>query len=170
MQRRRLLKIGLASSAVLAASATGLALLQQRAPLVDGILTPSGEALFRALARGILDGSLPPVPEARATMLDGHVARVAATIRGFAPHAQAELAQLLQLLDSPPGRRWFAGLATPWAEASVTELQAALETLRRSDWDLRQQAYHALRDLTNASFYAEPGTWAPLGYPGPQPI
>lgn len=170
MQRRRLLKIGLASGVALAATAAGLTLVQQRAPLVDGLLMPQGRALFAALARAILDGSLPPVPESKAAVLAAHLDRVASTIRGFAPSAQAELAQLLQLLDSPPGRRWFAGLSTPWPEATVDEVQAALETLRRSDWDLRQQAYHALRDLTNAAYFAEPGTWAGLGYPGPQPI
>jgi hypothetical protein len=170
MQRRRFLKIGLASGVALAASATGIALVQPRAPLVGGVLMPSGEILFEAVARAVLDGSLPTAPASRSAVLTAHVARVADTIRGFAPHAQAELAQLLQLLDSAPGRRWFANLTTPWADATVDELQAALETLRRSTWDLRQQAYHALRDLTNAAYYAEPGTWAGLGYPGPVPV
>ena len=35
---------------------------------------------------------------------------------------------------------------------------------------LRQQAYHALRDLTNAAHYADPQIWALMGYPGPRAV
>ena len=35
---------------------------------------------------------------------------------------------------------------------------------------LRQQAYHALRELTNAAYYADASAWRTLGYPGPSNI
>jgi hypothetical protein len=52
----------------------------------------------------------------------------------------------------------------------VAEIEAALRRMRHDDAALRQQAYHALRDLSNAAFYAEPAHWSLLGYPGPTPI
>ena len=39
--------------------------------------------------------------------------------------------------------------------------------MRASRIALRQQAYHALRDLTHAAYFADAATWARLGYPGP---
>jgi hypothetical protein len=42
--------------------------------------------------------------------------------------------------------------------------------MRTSTLVLRQQAYHALRDLTNAAFYADAAAWAPMGYPGPREV
>ena len=61
-------------------------------------------------------------------------------------------------------------LASEWPTASIAELQQALRDMRYSALALRQQAYHALRDLTNAAFYAEPAAWVALGYPGPRDL
>ena len=40
--------------------------------------------------------------------------------------------------------------------------------MRESSLALRQQAFHALRDITNASYFADRSTWAAIGYPGPR--
>lgn len=170
MNRRRILKFGLAGAATLGVVGLGGQLLGLERPLHEGRLEPRGRRLMGAVAGAVLDGSLDDGPGVRARQLADHLDRVAVTIAGFAPHAQAELAQLLLLIDLPPGRLAFAGLRTPWHEASVEQVAAALEHLRRSRWSVQQQAYHALRDVTNAAFYGEPGTWARLGYPGPLPI
>jgi hypothetical protein len=61
-------------------------------------------------------------------------------------------------------------LATAWGSASVAQLQAALQGMRTSSLAPKQQAYHALRDLTHAAYFADAGTWALLGYPGPSAI
>ena len=42
--------------------------------------------------------------------------------------------------------------------------------MRFADSLTRQQVYHALRDLTNAAWFADAGTWGLLGYPGPTTI
>ena len=42
--------------------------------------------------------------------------------------------------------------------------------MRTSRIGLRQQAYHALRDLTNAAYFADPQTWPLMGYPGPRAV
>jgi hypothetical protein len=49
-------------------------------------------------------------------------------------------------------------------------VQSALQAMRSSRLELRQQAYHALRDLTNAAYFADAATWAALGYPGPRSL
>jgi hypothetical protein len=61
-------------------------------------------------------------------------------------------------------------LPTDWAQASVPELQAALQDMRASRISLRVQGYLALHDLVGAAYFSEPATWAVLGYPGPTKI
>lgn len=170
MQRRQLLKLGLIGSVAVTGLGIGAQWLNHTAPLVDGQLQEPGRQLMAAVAGAVLEGSLSDDPALKASQIQAHLDRVTSTIRGFPPHAQSELAQLLLLLDSSPGRRWFAGLAAPWAEATVPQVAQALEHLRQSRWTVQQQAYHALRDITNAAYYSEPGTWAHLGYPGPIPV
>jgi len=166
MKRRSLFKLGLAGAAVLVLAGGGLA-LWQRGLTAEGQLTLAGRAVFEALARAILDGSLPADASAQRAVLDAHLLRVGAAISAFPPAVRGELADLLGLLASAPGRLAFAGLAKDWPDASVAELQAMLEGWRFSPLALRQQAYHALRELTNATYYADPQAWAALGYPGP---
>jgi hypothetical protein len=42
--------------------------------------------------------------------------------------------------------------------------------MRDSSLALRQQAYHALRDLTNGGYFADAAPWAVMGYPGQRPV
>ena len=165
MQRRTLLKLGLGSAAVLAVAGTGVAWL--RPGLAPSGLTPAGRSVFAAIARAVLDGMLPKDAVPRAAAIDAHLRRLEATIAGLPRHARDELSQLLALLASPPGRIAFAGLTPAWDDADVPSLQASLAGMRDSSLSLRQQAYHALRDLTNAAYFADPAAWAALQYPGP---
>jgi len=91
-------------------------------------------------------------------------------LAAFPPTVQSELSQLLAILSSPPGRAVNAGLHPGWSQASVSQLQSALQDMRNSSLALRQQAYHALRDLTNAAYFADPQAWPLLGYPGPREV
>lgn len=169
MQRRKLLQLGLGSAAVLAAVGGGFALIQ---PGLDarGSLSASGREVFRAVGRAVLDGILPAEGSASEAVLARHLDRLDAAISAFPPATRAEISQLLSLLAAAPGRITVAGLHAPWSTATVEQLQAALDSMRRSTLTLRQQAYHALRDLTNAAYFSEPLTWAALGYPGPRSI
>lgn len=168
MQRRSLLKLGAATAVGLAVVGGGIALFQPG--LREGRLTADGQRVFLAVARAVLDGSLPSDASQRQAALQAHLQRLDETLRGFPTAVQDELAQLLAILAAAPGRVAFAGLLTEWSAASVTDLQSALEGMRLSSLALRQQAYHALRDLTNAAYYADPSTWPALGYPGPRTI
>ncbi|HEX6707925.1 MAG TPA: hypothetical protein VF169_24485 [Albitalea sp.] len=168
MQRRTLLQLGLGATAVLAIAGGSLALLKPG--LAHGRMTPAARSVFHAVARAVLDGSLPADAARRDAALTSHLARLDETIAGFPPPVQSELSQLLALLATTPGRAALAGLSTDWPDADVPELQAALQSMRTSSLALRQQAYQALRDLTNAAYYADPATWSLLGYAGPRDI
>lgn len=168
MQRRRLLQLGLVAGATLALAGTAVSLM--RHGVSNGRLTDSGRAVFRAMGRAVLDGSLPAAGPARETALDGLMSRLDDAIAAFPMHVQAELSQLLAVLASAGGRLGLAGLTRDWPEADVPQLQAALQSMRTSRLALRQQAYHALHDLCGAAYFSDPSTWAQLGYPGPLDI
>lgn len=168
MRRRTLLKVGGAVGAVLALAGTGAALWTPG--WRDGQLSPPARTLFLAVAGVVLEGSLPEPPALRDQALQGHLARLEASLRGLAPHARAQLSQLLALLCLAPTRLALTGLRTDWPHASPAELAAMLQSLRTSASATRQQVYHALRDLTNAAYFADPSTWAAMGYPGPSPV
>ncbi len=168
MQRRSLLKLGVATTLALAAAGAGLALF--RPGWKQGQLSSHGQALFEAVAAAVLDGLLPVDAAARAQALTAHTARLNLTLQGLPPALQSEVAQLTTVLCSPPGRLVLTGLPVDWPQATVAQVQAALQDMRLSSLSLRQQAYHALRDLSNAAWFADAGSWAALGYPGPPKI
>lgn len=146
MQRRTLLRLGVASIAVLVLAGGAAGLLQ---PGLDkGRLSTSGREFFSAVGRAVLDRALPDEEGARQMALNGLLGRIDTLVLGLPTHAQAELSQLLSLLASAGGRRALAGLSPPWAEASVDQIQKALQGTRLSSLALRQQAYAALHDIS----------------------
>jgi hypothetical protein len=169
MQRRTLLGLGVAGAALLALAGGGAALMYERA-WRDGTLLPAGRRVLAAVARAVLDGSLPNDAAAQATAIDGHLTRMQATVSALPPHTQSEVADLLALLSMPPLRVALTGLPSPWEQASVADVQAALQSMRQSSLLLRRQAYGALRDLTHAAYFADATTWPLLRYPGPRTL
>lgn len=168
MQRRSWLKLGVASAAVLALGGGALALLEPG--LRQGRLAPSGRLVFTHVGRAMLEGSLPAAEPSRAAAIEGLLSRTDDLVAGLPSHAQAELSQLLALLASGAGRRALAGLSADWATASVPEIQASLQSMRTASLSLRQQAYHALHDITMGAYFSDASTWQLLGYPGPTRI
>jgi hypothetical protein len=138
--------------------------------LHDGRLSVAGRNVFGAIGRAVLDGSLPSEPGAAQIALAGMLDRVDALTQMLPPHAQAELSQLLALLDTAPGRFGMAGLAEDWPDASVVQIQNALQSMRVSNIALRQQAYQALHDIVGAAYFSDASAWHLLGYPGPLKI
>lgn len=168
MKRRTWLALGAISAAALVVGGGSLALMQPG--LAGAKLSPSGREVFTGAARGLLDGIIPREAEARATAIQGLLARIDGLVASLPPHAQAELSQLLALLASAPGRRAFAGLASPWSDATTPEVQQALQSMRVSRVSLRQQGYQALHDIVGAAYFSDDATWSMLGYPGPLAI
>lgn len=168
MQRRTLLKLGVASTAVLAVAGGVAALLS--AGLENGKLAPAGREVFRAVGRAILAETLPREQAAREAALEGLLERIDELVLALPPHAQAELSQLLSLLASAPGRRALGGLGESWPAADEAAIQHALQEMRLSSLILRRQAYAALHDITAAAYFSDTSTWVQLGYPGPTRI
>ncbi len=169
MQRRTLLGLGAAGAAVVALAGGGAAWMYESA-WRDGELLRAGRSVLAGVARAVLDGSLPDEPRAADAAIDAHLDRMQTALRALPPHTQAEVADLLALLAMPPGRRVLAGLSSPWDSAAVSDVQAALQSMRASSLLLRRQVYHALRDLTHAAYFAEASTWPLLSYPGPRSL
>jgi hypothetical protein len=166
--RRKLLKLGLAASLLLGAAGAGVALLQ---PGLQGRqLSPSARQLMRAVALAVMDGLWPEDSATREAALHTHLSQLDATIANLPAATRAELSQLLALLCSSAGRLALTGLGSDWQKASTAELQQALNAMRVSQLDLRQQIYRALRELNCGVFFCDPANGALVGYPGPRVI
>jgi hypothetical protein len=168
MQRRTLLTLGATAGAVLLVAGGAAALMQPG--VKQGMLSASGREVFSAVGSAVLDKTLPPDQSARQIALNGLLGRIDVLISALPAHAQSELSQLLSLLASAPGRRALAGLGASWSEASILDVQQALQGMRLSSLALRQQAYGALHDITAGAYFSEPSSWSLLGYPGPTKI
>lgn len=168
MRRRSWLKLGAGAATLLALGGGAVALIGPG--WQQGRLAPKGRRVFRHVGRALLHGSLPVEPDQHAKALDGLLDRVDSLVAALPSHAQQELSQLLALLDTGGGRRILTGLRPDWADADVAQIQQALQSMRVSSLTLRQQSYQALHDITGAAYFADPGTWHLLGYPGPQDI
>ena len=166
MKRRSLLQLGLGATALLALAGAGVS--AWRPGWRDGALSGPARDIFGAVARAVLQGCLPTDVAVRQVALQAHLKRLEASIAGLSPTTRKELSDLLAVLGIAAGRRAMTGLGTPWADASTAEVQQALGSMRVSNSATRQQVYHALRDLTNAAWFADAGSWDLLGYPGPQ--
>ncbi len=168
MKRRRLLQLGLGATALLALAGVGVS--AWRPGWRDGALSAPARGIFVAVARAVLEGCLPADAAVQRVALLAHLQRLDTSIAGLAPATRGELSDLLAVLGTAAGRRAMTGLGTAWAEASAAEVQQALSSMRTSSSVTRQQVYHALRDLTNAAWFADAGSWDLLGYPGPQTV
>ncbi len=135
--------------------------------LQEGRLGAAGRNVFGAVGRAVLDGTLPAAPRAAQIALSGMLERVDALTQMLPPHAQAELSQLLALLGTTAGRLGMAGLVADWPDASVAQVQSALQSMRVSSVTLRRQAYQALHDIVGAAYFSDASAWQILGYPGP---
>jgi hypothetical protein len=166
MQRRTLLKLGMGSAVVLGIAGGAIALLQPG--LQQGALTPRSRLILSRIADAIIadawpDGAVLP----RASAMDALLLRINTQIAGTPDQVQAELSQLLTIMDTIAGRRALVGISSTWGAVGTAELTAALQSMRLSRISLRQQAYQGLHDLVYASYFSGKESWTVLGYPGP---
>jgi hypothetical protein len=168
MRRRTLLKVGLAAGSLLALAGGTLALL--RPGRIDGRLSDNARTMLSAVSRAVLDSLLPGDAGASQSAIDGLLKRLEETVAGLPPALQAEVDEMLTVVASTPGRIALVGLTTAWGQASNAEVVRALQGLRESGLALRQQVFHALRDLSNAAYFADSSTWPLVGYPGQRPV
>ena len=150
---------------MLAAVGGAVALLQPG--LVKGKLSDPARLVLKRVAQAMLAGTLPADAAAQEASLLALLERADNFIAGTPQSVQAELSQLFALLPSMAGRRGMVGLASPWESATVAEVSAALQGMRASSAELKQQAYLGLHDIVCAPYFSGEESWAVLSYPGP---
>jgi len=167
--RRTFLKAGAGASLVLALGGGMYRAIQSTrpAPLRQPFaLAGEARAALAAIVPVVLEGALPAGAgndAARAAVIDD----VHRAIRGLPLATQKEVQDLFGLLAMAPGRRVLTGIAGPWAGASPAAVHAFLQDWRTSQFGLLRAGYAALHDLVLSAWYAAPGSWDAIGYPGP---
>jgi hypothetical protein len=168
MQRRGFLKLGIGAAIVIGVAGAGVALIKPG--LVDGKLGPGARDVMRAAAQAVLSDLLPPTGAARDAALALQLDRLDAFIASLPAPTRKELSDALGLLATAAGRFALVGLGSSWAEASPQEVEEALDAMRLSTSNTKQQIYHALRDLNTVAFFSAPDNWHSVGYAGPLQI
>jgi hypothetical protein len=163
--RRTFLKLG-GLAALVAAAGGGIYRATHGTP-TRFVLDGEAKAAIDAIAQAMLAGALPADPAARAAALPGLVERVHQAILGLPLTAQKEVQDLFGLLALGPVRRFLAGVPGEWRTATQEQVAAFLQDWRTHRLETLQTGYHALHDLIIGSWYADPSTWAGIGYPGP---
>jgi len=161
--RRTFLQLGAGASLALALGG-GLYRATRAAPLPQRFaLDGEARAALGAIVPVLLAGALAPGADAGAVIDQVHHA-----ILGLPLAAQKELQDLFGLLALAPARRLLTGVAGPWGDAAPVTVQAFLQDWRVSQFGMLRAAYGALHDLVLGAWYAAPGSWDAIGYPGPQ--
>jgi hypothetical protein len=161
MQRRSLLRLGFAAGALVAVGGGLIATL--RPGWRGAQLTDEGREVMAAVSRAVV----PVLAQADRASMDSQLSAIELLIATLPRPLQNELADLLALLCSAPGRWAVVGLRSDWAKANPAETSRALEDMRHSAIALRAQAYQALREVCLAAHHADPASWRELNYPGP---
>lgn len=164
--RRRFLQAGIAGGALLAFAGWC------KRPLAAAPrgLSEGEREMLGAIAAVLLDGALPQESEARRMLIARTVDGIARAVAGLSLATQKEIGELFGLLVHAPGRVLLAGVGRPWREAAAADVAGFLAAWRGSRFGLLQSAYAALHDLTFGAWYAQPDSWAALGYPGPPEV
>ena len=168
MQRRVFVRLGAGVAAL--ASFAGGSYFAWRHTWIEGTVRPEHRPMLAAIAAVLLDGFIPADEALRARQLNACVDRVEVAVGNLGLATRQQLVQLIGLLSHAPGRRLIAELPDPWETAPAEEVRRALQDMRTSRNKVRQQTYHALRDLTVAAYFSDPSAWPQIGYPGPRPI
>ena len=125
-------------------------------------MTDDARAILGAIIPVMLAGALSDPAAIPAT-----TERVHHAIAGLPLAAQQEIQGLFQLLAFGPARRLLAGVPQDWRQAGAPQVHAFLQSWRLHRFADFRVAYAALHDLILGAWYAEPSSWAAIGYPGP---
>ena len=131
-------------------------------------LSNKDAACIAAIAGAVLKGIL-PVDDAAARLvaINEVVEAFDRTVAGLSPAVQTEMKELLSLLTLSVTRRFVAGVAKPWDQASERDVSDFLDRWRQSRFALLQQGYQALVRVIMACWYGNPLSWGKIGYTGP---
>ncbi|MEI6859326.1 MAG: TAT leader-containing periplasmic protein [Shewanella sp.] len=131
--------------------------------------TSNGEhrLLFSILLPVFLDDALPEVEKLRIAAQNRTLDAIMQTISLLPADEQAELEQLLDMLENRLGLLVLTGSMTPLMMRTPHELIAMLEYWRNNFLDMIVTAYQGLRELVLASYYSCPEHWNRLNYAKP---
>jgi hypothetical protein len=163
ISRRRFVFVGLAGALTLVAARAW----QPAADNGNRALTADAADVVRSLIPAFLDGALPANEPEQRDAIERTLTNVEAAIAGLPPTSRNELSTLFSLLSIAPMRLVFAGIDGGWANASREDVDVFLARLKNSRLSMKRAAYDALHQLIMAAWYADPRTWASIGYPGP---
>jgi hypothetical protein len=164
--RRSFLKKGLFGGLLLFAGGAGLAVFPTkksytpRKPL--NVLDEKRFAILAAVAARVVQA--PGVDPA------GIAHGIDDTIALWVPEAQKDFCDLLALFDNGLAGLLFDGHARPFTRLGPEAQDGVLTAWRDSRIGIRRAGYQVLRKLTAGVHYAQPSTWASVGYPGPPTI
>ncbi len=165
--RRQLLKRGIFGGILLAlGGGTLVALRRPRLRRVSAplhVLDASEYSIFAAVAERVVGA------EAGSAGADV-AARADAVLALAEPGAVKDFRRLLRLFDNGlSGILTGTGLS-PFTASSPSAQDGRLAAWERSRIALFRTGYQAMKRLAAACYYADPGTWEAIGYPGPPAI
>jgi hypothetical protein len=176
MNRRQLLQTGLGGAAVLAVAGAGYGFVTRDPPAGsdDGyrftFLDGTQRTIVAAIVPVMLAGALPKNAAARSTALRDAVRGVDTAVSALPALVQDEVRQLFSLLAFPASRWVVAGVWSSWTVAKPADIDAFLTRWRDSRFPLLRSGYQALHQLVFGAWYANPFSWARIGYPGPPAV
>jgi hypothetical protein len=165
--RRTFLKAGAGAALVLAAAGAIYRATHPNVPTRFAPLEGEARAALHAIVPAILDGALPADPAAREAAIGAAMQGVHEAILGLPFATQQEVQDLFGLLALGPARRLLAGVADGWSNASPAQVARFLQDWRVHRLGILRSAYDALHSLVLGAWYANPSSWAAIGYPGP---
>ena len=165
MNRRTFL---LGAFAGTAAIALGVNLYSPEFSLPDEGEEKDYRLLFGVLLPVMLDGALPDVATHKLAAQNRTLDAIKHSIDVLPDEQQAELFELLDMLENRLGLLLLTSSMTPLLMRSPSDLTQMLETWRHSYFALLQTAYLGLRELVMASYYACPEHWSRLHYAKPE--
>ena len=164
--RRSFLKAGALGALVLAAG--GGIYRAMHAPVPQRfVLDGEARAALNAIVPAVLAGALPAASAERRAAIAGAVEGVHTAISNLPLSVQKEVQDLFGLLALAPARRLLTGVSGGWTHADPDAVAAFLQEWRLHRFALLRTAYSALHDLSLGAWYAQPGSWSAIGYPGP---
>lgn len=164
MERRTFLTTALVGSAAIA---LGVNLYSNDHIKVSKALDSEHRLLFSVLLPVFLDDALPEVEHLRIAAQNRTLDAISDTISLLPEEGQAELEQLLDLLENRLGLLILTGSMTPLMMRNPVELIDMLEYWRNNFLEMMVTAYQGLRELVLASYYSCPEHWNRLNYAKP---
>jgi hypothetical protein len=166
INRRQFFQLGAASLMMACGfSSLGSYFVKQEIVAGQSVVQPKHLPVLRALIQGFLDTALPNT--GRTAAIEEAINAFVKISKTLTPTAQADLGQLLDILENPLGRLLIANLNHDWEMAPTSEVQNFLISFRDHPIPALQPGYHILHDITMTGWYSLPSQWIEMGYPGP---